>query len=435
MPKLDLLSRLEKVDEVFSLPQTLLEVLQAVEGDDWSAKAIASVISKDPGLTAHILRMANSTYYRQSAEISTVNRAVVVLGASMVKCLALSIAIFTPPKQSKEKFTFDIQGLYTHFLSTAISAKYLAEMTGATKSEEAFTAGLLHDIGMIFILKAAPKEYLEILDKHDSGLPLVEMEREAFDTDHAEIGYLISRRWQLPSTLQNAIGNHHRIINYKQYDNYDGLDRIVALANLLNRHFFSASGKILEQSIQDINALAQSLEVTQEMLSEVNEKIFQETFQAAEHLGIECGDPIKLLEKANKQLMQTYVTIENLFRQRQDLSRRIIEEERKLGAMKSKNIAVATLSHYLNNAATVISGRIQLIARLMQEGMVSDTQNKLGPALDVIDSSLTKILAVLEELKSLTDLEDANFYVHSSAINIDDNIERRMKTMKQRQMS
>lgn len=430
MSNIDILAKLDQADEIFSLPQTLLEILQEVENDDWSAKSMAAIITKDPGLTARVLKMANSSFYSRGNEISSVNRAVLVLGASMVKCLALSVAIFNPPRELKDKGGFDIRTLYTHFLSTAIAARQLAEKTGFAKSEEAFTAGLLHDIGVIYILKVSPMEYADILKEHESGKDLVKMERELFDTDHAEIGYLISRKWKLPASLQNAIGNHHRITGYDSHASYDRLDQIVALANLINRHVFSHSGAYIEESMQQISNLLKSLNLEQDIISDINDKNLQETFNAAQHIGIEIGDPITLIEKANRQIMRSYLTIESLFKERQELSKQILEEEHKIGAMQSKNIAVATLSHYINNAATAISGRIQLMGMMIKNGKIVDNEGKLNQALEVIDASLTKILAVLAELKSLTSLEDVKFYNDSSTINIDDSIAHRLKTMK-----
>lgn len=430
MSVIDILAKLDHADEIFSLPQTLMEILEAVENEDWSAKSITAVINKDPGLTARVLRMANSSFYRRGSEIATVDRAVLVLGASMVKCLALSVAIYNPPQNIKGKFDYDVRSLYTHFLSTAIAARQICEATGLAKPEEAFTAGLLHDIGMLYILKVAPVEYTQILKQHEAGSGLVNLERETFDTDHAEIGYLISRQWKLPASLQNAIGNHHRITEYENFSEYDKLDQVIALANLINRHVFSPSGEFMEESINRIGNLTRALDINPDLVREINDKNLQETFKAAQHLGIDVGDPMTLLEKANRQIMRSYLTIESLFKERQDLSKQIIEEEHKLGAMQSKNIAVATLSHYINNAATAISGRIQLMQMLLKNDQIIDKKNKLQPALEVIDTSLTKILAVLAELKSLTSLDDLTFYKDSSTINIDENISRRLKTMK-----
>jgi len=431
MAKIDILSRLDQADEIYSLPQTLLEILQAVENDNWSAKSMAAIISKDTGLTARILRMANSSFYAQGrGDITTVNRAILVLGVSMVKCLALSTAIFNPPREIKNKLSFDIHTLYTHFLSTAIASRQLAEEVHYPKPEEAFTAGLLHDVGVLFILRISPEQYNKILENDECGESLIDKEQEAFGTDHAEVGYLIARRWQLPSVLQNAIGNHHRLIEYDNLSDYGSLDQIVALANLVNRHVFSMGGESVEASIKRICRLVSALDLEQEVINKINQQNLQETFKASQNMGLDIGDPLTLLEKANQQIMRSYLTIEALFRERQELSRQILQEEHRLGAIKSKNIAVATLSHYINNAATAISGRIQLIQMLLKNGEIVDNTNKLGPAMETIDTSLIKILAVLAELKSLTSLEEAPFHKDSSTINIDTKIQRRISQMK-----
>jgi len=430
MSRIDILAKLDQADEIFSLPETLLEVLQEVESDDWSSKSMAAIINRDSGLAAGVLRMANSSYYNRGSRISTVNRAVVVLGASMVKCLALSAAIFNPIDEIKRKLNFDIRSLYTHYLSTAVAARQLAEKCGFARTEEAFTAGLMHDLGMMYIIRVAPEEYVDLLGRYEAGEDLVKMERELFDTDHAEVGYLISRRWKLPAGIQNAIGNHHRLTSYDNFGTHEKLDQIVALANLINRHIFSSSGCYVEENIQQVANLRRVLDLDQDAITEINDKNLQETFRAAEQIGMEIGDPMTLLEKANRQIMRSYQTVESLFKERQELSRQIIEEGHKLGAMESKNIAVATLSHYINNAASAISGRIQIVEMLLKNDMIVDKQGKLTPALEVIDTSLKKILAVLAELKSLTSLDGVKFHNGSSTINIDENISQRIKTMK-----
>jgi hypothetical protein len=97
--------------------------------------------------------------------------------------------------------------------------------------------------------------------------------------------------------------------------------------------------------------------------------------------------------------------------------------------METKNVAIATLSHYINNAAMAISGRGQLLKMLVDRGTIVDPDKKLIPVADVIEKSVRKIMAVLQELRELTNLEDMEKYSDSKAINIDDRVKERLKKM------
>jgi len=121
--------------------------------------------------------------------------------------------------------------------------------------------------------------------------------------------------------------------------------------------------------------------------------------------------------------------VENLFKERQDLSRKLLKEERARGAMESKNIAIATLSHYLNNAAMAIYGRSQLMRMLHGKGDTEKIMKNFEGNLDVIDRSIKKITAVVQEIKDISPIDKVEFYNMSQALNIDDRIEKRLNEM------
>lgn len=97
--------------------------------------------------------------------------------------------------------------------------------------------------------------------------------------------------------------------------------------------------------------------------------------------------------------------------------------------LRSKNIAIATLSHYLNNVATAISGRVQLMQLALQRQQISDKSGKMTASLRVIEQSILKLLAVLAELKSLSHFDDQDFYNDSDALNIDERIKERLAAL------
>jgi HD-like signal output (HDOD) protein len=427
--KTDIGARLAHVDDIFALPQVLAEVLQAVDRDDTSAEKLASAIMHDPNLTAKILKMANSSYYRRESEISTVHQAIVMLGLSMVKCLALSVSVFQPDQCLKSMECFDIRELYSSITAVAIASKLIAEEIGYAKPEEAFVAGLLHDFGHLYLLKTEPDSHIPLLNDHFYSHDLIDVEQQTYGMNHAQIGKFISRKWGLPACLQSAIGNHHMRVDSENIHETDKLDLIVILADHLSCRVYSNQKQNIERYLETVKLLTDSLKLRKEFVGELSFKLATEMMKASEFLGIDIGDPMKIMQRANRGLFESYCTIERLFRERQELSKRVLEEERRVGMMRSKNIAIATLSHYINNAATIISGRTQLLQLTLESGEITDKSGKLNGALSVIDTSLCKIMAVLSELKDLTSLDNGKFYNDSDALNIDENVRLRMEEM------
>jgi len=422
-------ARLADADDMFALPQTLAEVLRAVDGEDITAQRLAAAIMHDPNLTAKILKMANSTYYRRGPDVSTVNQAIVRLGLSMVKCLALSVSVFQPDKKLTNIGGFDIREFYSSLTGVAIASRLIAEEIGYSEPEEAFIAGLLHDFGHIFLLKIEPQKHIPLLKDHFYSDDLTAVEERMYGMNHAQIGRSIAEKWGLPARLQSAIGNHHVRVDAESIKRIDRLDLIVVLADHLSCRAFSDEKRSIERHLESVAMLSDALNLRKDFAPELSFKLANEVIEAAEFLGIDIGDPMKIMQRANRELFESYITIENLFKERRELSRRVLEEERRVGMMRSKNIAIATLSHYINNAATIISGRTQLLQMMLESGEISDKSGKMDGALHVIESSLAKITAVLAELKDLTSLDDAKFYNDSDALNIDENVRRRMGEM------
>jgi HD-like signal output (HDOD) protein len=430
--KMKIGAQLEDIDDMFALPQALVEVLHAVDSEDTSAQKLALAIMHDPNLTAKILKVANSTYYRRGSEISTVNQAIVRLGLSMVKCLALSVSVFQPDRRLDGIQGFDIREFYSSFIGVAIASKLIAENIGYPKPEEAFVAGLLHDFGHLYLLKTDPGRHIPLLNGHFHSHDITAKEQQLYGMDHAQIGKSIVERWGLPACLQSAIGNHHALVDEEKVQNLNKLDLIVILADHVSNRAYSNEKRNIERHLEAVTILSEALSLGKEFVGELSLRLSNEIIVAAEFLGIDIGDPMKIMQRANRELFESYVTIESLFKERKELSRRVLEEERTVGMMRSKNIAIATLSHYINNAATIISGRTQLLQMMLKSGEISDRSGKLDAALDVIETSLSKIMAVLSELKDLTSLDDGQFYNDSDALNIDENVRHRMTEMANR---
>jgi signal transduction histidine kinase len=178
-----------------------------------------------------------------------------------------------------------------------------------------------------------------------------------------------------------------------------------------------------------INEISGRLSLTKDQVDEISSSLLAQTISTAEYLGVDIGNIEDMLIKANQEIWKSYLTIENLFRERQELSQSLLLQEREKGAIESKNIAMATLSHYLNNATMAIYGRSQLLRMMLRKGDHERLLEKLGADLEVVDRSIEKIVAVLEEMREISPIDQQKYYDMSRALNIDDRIEKRLAKM------
>ncbi|UCE23216.1 MAG: HDOD domain-containing protein [Candidatus Zixiibacteriota bacterium] len=425
MKKIPIVDQVRKDSNLLSLPQVLSEVLEEVAKENFSADSLANIILKDPSLTSRLLRMSNSSFYQRFAEIKTVHQAISVLGVTTVKCLALSASIFHPERISKESGV-DASEFFIYVLSVAAGCKKIARETSYTSTEEAFIAGLLHDIGLLFFLHKYPAQYRKVVATEPDKGSLIEREKKVFGADHSEVGYHMAEEWRIPKEIVEAIRDHHE---GPVEDSETPLPNIVRLAVALTRDRFSGSEPDLEDRLARISALSEALSLTKEQVDEISSSLLSETFDIAQYLGLDIGNIEEMLTKANQEIWKTYLIIENLFKERQELSQNLLQQERAKGAIESKNIAMATLSHYLNNAVMAIYGRSQILRMMLRKGQQDKIIDQLEDSLQKIDLSVKKIVAVLEEMKEVSPIDEQRFDSMSKAMNIDDRIEKRLEKL------
>ncbi len=201
--------RLDNIEDLPTIPHTLHQVLTSLDKVSSSAQTLEAIIREDPVLTAKILKMANSPYYGLPGEISSIARAVVILGFEEVKNLVIGLSLtgaFTGNLGIKE---FDSKGIWLHSVAVAITSKILADSVSEVDPDELFTAGLIHDIGRLLMCLYFPKELREILDlQQRENIPLAVAE-ERYGLTHGEIGAYLTQKWQLSDMLVNVVRYHH----------------------------------------------------------------------------------------------------------------------------------------------------------------------------------------------------------------------------------
>jgi putative nucleotidyltransferase with HDIG domain len=423
--KISLVEQIRRDNNLLSLPQVLSEVLREVGKENFSADNLAKIILRDPSLTSRLLRLSNSPFYHRFSQIKTVNQAISVLGATTVKCLTLSSSIFHPEKVAKESGV-DPKALFEHVLATAAAAERIAGTVGYKAPEEAFIAGLLHDIGIMYFIHHHARLYRKVIDRSFDAATLSDAEIVVFGIDHTEAGALLAETLALPEYVLRSIRGHH---DPRSFHNDDTLSMIVKLATLLAPDKFSGYELGLEERLDNIAAVSRELSISKSQIDEVSFSLLPKTIEVAEYLGVDIGDVEEMLIKANEEIWKTYLIVENLFKERQELSRNLLHQERARGAIESKNIAMATLSHYLNNAAMAIYGRSQLMRLQLKKGDSQKLLDQMPNNIEVMDSAIKKIVAVLEEMKDISPIDQKDFYNVSQALNMDDLIEKRLLKM------
>ena len=192
-----------------TLPPVLTVVNKLLSDQDAPLKNVAQALSSDEGLTSRVLRLVNSAYYGLPRRISTVPLAITILGARAVKNQVVNIA-FADLMNSLGAGRKEYEVLWRHAIKTAAWAKAIAAKFGNADEEEAFTAGLVHDIGKAVSLRLKPGDYGKVvLESSRSGKDLRGVEEQVLGFDHSRIGAYAAEKWKLPQTLVGAIRWHH----------------------------------------------------------------------------------------------------------------------------------------------------------------------------------------------------------------------------------
>lgn len=202
---------MDMVEKMPAFPMSVHRVLELTCDINADPKELVAIIEHDPVLIMRILKLANSPYFRLSQKITSVNHAVVMIGLNTVKNMALSIAAIGVLRL-KTTAGFDMEGLLLHSLSTAAIAKLFAKnMRVPTKgSFDYFLSGLLHDFGKIVFAHFKPLDFQKALRvAREKGIPLHEAEKEIFNIDHAQVGWILGEKWNLPSNIIDAMKTHH----------------------------------------------------------------------------------------------------------------------------------------------------------------------------------------------------------------------------------
>ena len=218
---------LDKLHQLPVMPLVVQEVMSSFRNPNAGSAVMASQITHDQGLSARVLRVANSSFYGLAREVGSIQDAVTVLGFDTVRSLVVS-AGFTRAFPASAEGLFDRHAYWMHSFRVATYTEALAHCLGGAR-QTSFTSGLFHDVGQLVLSICIPDKFAELLLRQkDSGMSLIEIERAELGFDHAEIGAEMAKRWNFPAEIEHAI-NYWRTPEHEPFEQINGLVHVAVL--------------------------------------------------------------------------------------------------------------------------------------------------------------------------------------------------------------
>ena len=369
MENYELKRLVDKMEVLPTLPSVVAQLLELTQDVDADAGTIARVIEADQALTARLLRIVNTSSFHFKTPITTVSRAVTVLGFKAVRCMALGMGVAKVLPKNGKNDAFPLHEFWKHALACAVCAEGLASRSphGIDK-DEAFVAGLLHDIGKVVFVTCFGSEYANVVARaKENNLPLIEAERAALSTDHCNAGKWLCERWGLPKVFTDAVWLHHQP---SEFTSGSGINtqmiQMVQVADTMARQLMiGVSGNdqfdaVDERQLADVGVTLQAAaEIRQKLCKQVEERaaIIDLDISAAELY-------LESLQKANTELSRMSLKAEE---QNARLERRVRrfrtlhEMNAVIGPNQSEDDVLRVLGHSLRDGFEIGSGMVFVV--------------------------------------------------------------------------
>lgn len=271
-----IVDRLRKV-RLPAIPQVLAKLLELCRQENAGLPELAALIRQDPGLTVRVLEVATSEMYRRGRGALNLEQSLMAIGTNMVKTILISEAVFQAFGPLGQSGGIDLKHFWAHSLSAAVSSREIAVLTGYPRADEAYLAGLLHDVGRLALLAAAPAEYGDHFHLPDDDA-LVCDESATFGVTHTEAGAWVAEQWRVDSFIADAIRYHHE--HETALASTHVLLRIVALAHQMSSRS-RADARVL--------AAAALCGMGAEQVERVAQRTRADVEKLARHVGIDAA--------------------------------------------------------------------------------------------------------------------------------------------------
>jgi putative nucleotidyltransferase with HDIG domain len=230
---------IDSIEDLPTLPTVISKINQLLQNPRTSAEEVGRAIVTDQSLASKVIKLVNSAFYGFPGRINTITHAIVILGFATVKNIVLTASIigaFNDKKNNK----FNMEAFWMHSIAVGALSKTIAKEIKFKFLEEAFIAGLLHDIGKLILSQYLPQAFEKVaLHCQQANCLFKEAEQLVLGVNHADIGYHLANKWNLPQDLSAVIHYHHRP---EEAEDYQTITSIIHLADILARGLCIGSG-------------------------------------------------------------------------------------------------------------------------------------------------------------------------------------------------
>jgi len=313
MEKEKIRSLIEKVEDLPTLPSIATQVMSIIEDERSSSSDLAKVIKNDLPLTGKLLKIANSAFYGRRSQISTLVDAINLIGYNSVSNVVMSISVIDLFEKRKASGPLNKEDFWRHSIACGICSRALAKKIRYKLPEEAFTAGIIHDIGQLIIEQYFPEQFKEIVNKVvTEEISFLKGETDILGVDHSIIGKWLLDKWNLPKGLKDAVWFHHQPLkSFDKDDSKNLLSKIVNAANTI------CENQMLSTSTYDNvpflkNEIWESFGLKEENIVEIAEDLRSDVNQTIEELGLKITKPesyFSVLQKVNKRLGKINISL------------------------------------------------------------------------------------------------------------------------------
>lgn len=280
----ELQKAIAKVTEISSLPEVTTKIIAVVEDPKSTAQDMHDIVKNDPALAAKVLKVVNSAFYGLPTQISSLDRAIVMLGLSAVKNLAMAASLARMFKPGQLSENFDARDLWKHCVAVGTCARLLAEHAGGN-AEDAFVGGMVHDMGLLIEYQLFPDQLKAVVQRveQDKTLDFCSIEREVIGADHQAFGNHMANKWKFPPGLRACIAFHHNTDTLKsEHRRVVGIIRLadmICCQNELGFYLTACAGEVTADMLTEIglseDQVGSVIEVMPERLAEA-EAIFKD---------------------------------------------------------------------------------------------------------------------------------------------------------------
>jgi HD-like signal output (HDOD) protein len=253
-PSLDEVVR--RVHEISTLPHVAIQVMKVAEDPHSGAADLKDILENDPSLSARVLRCVNSSAFATRERVNNLQQAIAYLGLKQIRNLAMTASVADLFKKDEKIGTYRRTDLWRHLVSVGICARLIAMRRRIDEFEDAFLAGLLHDLGIILEDQHVHPHFRMIIEALDKSKTLGEVERAHLGFDHTVLGGRVADAWGFPSPARAAVRHHHVSSNCRDGDK--AVVYCVEVANLIctAKGYSSVGMKLVRVSQPALSALS-----------------------------------------------------------------------------------------------------------------------------------------------------------------------------------